>query len=178
MVTSMSPTEVDEYLASQRTITVTTLRPDGSPVAHPLWFVKLGQSVYFDTRANSLKHRNILNDSRVCAVVESGESYFELRGVRIEGACHAVLDNEEIDRVQTALSDKDRKLGTSVAEMPNWFSKSRNQRRSRGERVMLQLPMGRVYSWDFSKARKHYESAQTSETSEPAISNPKEPTGG
>ncbi|MDP7572884.1 MAG: FGGY-family carbohydrate kinase, partial [Myxococcota bacterium] len=54
---------------------------------------------YFDTRANSLKHRNILNDPRVCAVVESGESYFELRGVRIEGACQPVSDNEEILRV-------------------------------------------------------------------------------
>ena len=175
MGTSMSKAEVDEYLASQRTITVTTLRPDGSPVAHPLWFVKLGESVYFDTRANSLKHKNILGDPRVCAVVESGESYFELRGVRIEGACHVVSDSEEIDRVQTALSEKDRKLGSGMAEMPNWFSKSRNQRRGRGERVMLQLPMERVYSWDFSKARKHYESAQTSD---PAISNPKEPRDG
>ncbi len=66
----MSPVEVDDYLVSQRTITVTTLRPDGSPVAHPLWFVKLGESVYIDTRANSLKHKNILNDPRVCAIVE------------------------------------------------------------------------------------------------------------
>ena len=155
--TSMSSTEVDEYLAGQRTITVTTLRPDGSPVAHPLWFVKLGESVYFDTRADSLKHKNILNDPRVCAVVESGESYFDLRGVRIEGACRPVLDSEEIDRVQAALEAKDLELGSGMAEMPDWFSKSRSQRRSRGDRVMLRIPMERVYSWDFSKARKHYQ---------------------
>ena len=171
MATSMTPAEVDEYLASQRTITVTTLRPDGSPVAHPLWFVKLGESVYFDTRANSLKHKNILSDPRVCAVVESGERYFELRGVRIEGSCRLVLDSEEIDRVQAALEEKDLNLGSGMAEMPDWFSKSRNQRRSRGERVVLQIPMERLYSWDFSKARKHYESAQTSD---PANSNSKE----
>jgi hypothetical protein len=153
----MSSTEVDEYLASQRTITVTTLRPDGSPVAHPLWFVKLGQTIYFDTRANSLKHKNIMGDPRACAVVESGESYFELRGVRIEGACRPELDPDMIDRVQTALEEKDQKLGSGMTEMPEWFSKSRDQRRSRGERVMLQIPMERVYSWDFSKARKHYQ---------------------
>jgi hypothetical protein len=171
----MSPAEVDEYLASQRTITVTTLRPDGSPVAHPMWFVKLGEAVYFDTRANSLKHRNILNDPRVCAVVESGESYFELRGVRIEGACQPVADSEEIDRVQTALEEKDLALGSGMAEMPDWFSKSRSQRRSRGDRVLLRIPMDRVYSWDFSEARKHYESAQASN---PAGANPKKPGSG
>jgi general stress protein 26 len=163
VATRLSPAEVDEYLASQRTIIVTTLRRDGSPVAHPLWFVKIGNSIYFDTQAGSLKHKNILGDPRVCAVVESGESYFELRGVRIEGACEPVSDSEEIDRVQTALAEKDQALGSGMAEMPDWFSKSRNQRRSRGDRVMLRLPMDRVYSWDFSKARKHYESAQASD---------------
>jgi hypothetical protein len=158
--TRMSPTEIDEYLASQRTITVTSLRPDGSPVAHPLWFVKLGENVYVDTRTNSLKHRNILNDPRVCAVVESGESYFELRGVRIESACQPVSDPGEIDRALAALGKKDLALGSGMTEMPDWFSKTRDQRRSRGDRVMLRIPMERVYSWDFSKTRRHYKSAE------------------
>ena len=160
MATSMSTDEVDAYLASQRTITLTTLRPDGSPVAHPLWFVKLGESVYFDTRANSLKHKNILDHPRVCAVVESGESYFELRGVRIEGACQPVSDADEILRAQSALEEKDLALGSGMAEMPDWFSKSRSERRSRGDRVMLRISIERVYSWDFSKTRSHYESAK------------------
>ena len=154
----MNSAEVERFLASQRTITLTTLRPDGSPVAHPLWFVALDGNVYFDTRSYSLKHRNILNDPRVCAVVESGESYFELRGVRIEGSCQDVEESAEIERVQAALEEKDLALGSGMAEMPDWFSKNRDQRRSRGDRVMLRLPMDRVFSWDFSKARKHYES--------------------
>jgi len=156
VTTSMSPAEVEEYLAHQRTIIVTTLRPDGSPVAHPLWFVLLEGNIYIDTRSQSLKHANILNDPRVCAVVESGESYFELRGVRIEGACRAVSDTDEIERVQTALEEKDRALGSGMTEMPDWFSENREQRRSRGERVLLRIPMDRVYSWDFSKVREHY----------------------
>ena len=156
MSTRMSPAEVEEFLARERTITVTTLRPDGSPVAHPLWFVALEGCVYIDTRANSLKHRNILNDPRVCAVVESGESYLELRGVRIEGACQPVSDADEIDRVQAALEEKDRALGSGMTEMPDWFSKNRQKRRNTGDRVLLRIPMGRVYSWDFSKVRGHY----------------------
>ena len=60
-------------------------------------------------------------------------------------------------RVQTALGEKDLALGSGTAEMPDWFSKSRTERRSRGDRVILRIPMGRVYTWDFSKVRKHYE---------------------
>ncbi len=156
MATSMSPAEVEEFLAGQRTVIVTTLPPDGSPVAHPLWFVALDGSVYIDTRANSLKHRNILNDPRVCAVVEAGESYLELRGVRIEGACQPMLDAGEIDRVQAALEEKDRALGSGMTEMPDWFSKNRQKRRSRGDRGMLRIPMGRGYCWDFLEVREHY----------------------
>jgi nitroimidazol reductase NimA-like FMN-containing flavoprotein (pyridoxamine 5'-phosphate oxidase superfamily) len=174
VATSMSPAEVEEYLASQRTIVVTTLRPDGSPVAHPLWFVKLGRNVYIDTRANSIKHRNILNDPRVCAVVESGESYFELRGVRIEGACQPVTDDEEIERVQAALDEKDRVLGSGMAEMPDWFAKNRTERRSRGDRVMLRIPMDRVYSWDFSQARKHYVPAESPDPGDRSAQGPKQ----
>ena len=162
LATKMNPAEIDTFLTSQRTITLTTLRSDGSPIAHPLWFVKLDDSIYVDTRANSLKHRNIIDDPRVCAVAESGESYFELRGVRIEGACQVVSDAAEIDRVQIALNDKDQAIGSGMTEMPEWFSKSRKHRQSRGERVLLRIPMDRVYSWDFSKARTHYESAEPS----------------
>jgi len=40
---------------------------------------------------------------------------------------------------------------------------------------MLRIPMQRVYSWDSSKARKHYESVQTSD---PQNANPKKQSNG
>jgi nitroimidazol reductase NimA-like FMN-containing flavoprotein (pyridoxamine 5'-phosphate oxidase superfamily) len=158
MKTDMSAVEVEQFLASQRTLTLVTLRPDGSPVAHPLWFTQLEQSIYVDTRADSLKYKNILHDARVCVVVEAGESYFELRGVRVEGRCEAVTDTSEVALVQAAIAQKDAELGSGVSEMPAWFSKNRQQRRGRGERVILRIPMERVYSWDFGKVREHYAS--------------------
>ena len=157
MKTSMSATEIDEFLAGQRTVTLVTLRPDGSPVAHPLWFAHFDRSLYIDTRADSLKHKTVLHDPRVCAVVEAGESYFELRGVRVEGRCEPVSDEAEIARVQAAIAEKDAKIGSGVSEMPAWFKESRQQRRTRGDRVILRIPMDRVYSWDFGKVRAHYE---------------------
>jgi len=154
--TEMTPAEIDEFLESQRTLVLVTLRPDGSPVAHALWFTKLGRSVYVNTRRDSLKYRNVVRDPRVCAVVEAGEAYFELRGVRIEGRCERVEDPEEIARVQAAQAEKEARIGSGMGELPEWFSKSRARRLERGERVMLRLPLERVYSWDFSRVRAHY----------------------
>ncbi len=152
----MTPAEVDAFLESQRTLVLVTLRPDGSPVAHPMWFTKLGKSLYVDTRSDSLKCRNVARDARVCAVVEAGESYFELRGVRVEGRCERIGDPEEIARVQVAQAEKSLRIGNGLEQLPEWFSGSRARRLDRGARAMLRIPMQRVYSWDFSKVRVHY----------------------
>ena len=152
----MTPAEIDAFLDTQRTLVLVTLRPDGSPVAHPMWFAKLADALYVNTRRLSLKNRNVSGDARVCAVVEAGDSYFELRGVRVEGRCEPVEDPEEIARVQAAQAEKDRRIGSGMGEMPEWFSESRERRLDRGNRVLLRIPMERVYSWDFSKVRRHY----------------------
>ena len=130
MATSMPPEEIDRFLDSQRTLVLVTLRPDGTPVAHPMWFVREGQS----------------------------ETYFELRGVRIEGRCEPVKDPEEIARVQAAQDKKAERIGSGVEKLPAWFSQSRRQRVDRAARVILRIPMDRVFSWDFSKVQEHYSS--------------------
>lgn len=154
--TQMTPDEIDAFLESERTLVLVTLRPDGSPVAHPLWFTKLGEALYVNTRRQSLKNRNISQDARVCAVVEAGEAYFELRGVRVEGRCQEVTDPSEIARAQAAQAQKSQRIGSGMDEMPAWFSGSRERRLDRGDRLMLRIPIERVHSWDFSKVRRHY----------------------
>lgn len=154
--TQMTPDEIDDFLESERTLVVVTLRPDGSPVAHPMWFAKLDNALYINTRRKSLKARNVSRDARVCAVVEAGETYFELRGVRVEGRCEEVTNDEEIARAQAAQAAKDERIGSGMREMPQWFSGSRKRRLDQGDRVVLRIPMERVYSWDFSKVRSHY----------------------
>ena len=154
--TQMTPAEIDAFLASERTLVLVTLRPDGSPVAHAMWFAKIADALYINTRRKSLKSRNIGQDERVCALVEAGESYFELRGVRVEGACAEVTDDDEIARAQAAQAAKDERIGSGMREMPEWFSGSRERRLGQGDRIVLRISMERVYSWDFSKVREHY----------------------
>jgi PPOX class probable F420-dependent enzyme len=157
MSTRMTSEEIDAFLDGERTLVLVTLRRDGTPVAHPLWFVRIGRRVYVNTGMSSAKTRNALRDPRVCAVVEAGERYFELRGVRLEGRCEPVQDPDEVARVEQAMAEKDRRLGSGLTELPAWFGRSRSARLGRGERVLLRIPMERVYSWDFSRARRRYE---------------------
>jgi PPOX class probable F420-dependent enzyme len=159
----MTPAEIDAFLESQRTLVLVTLRPDGSPVAHPMWYTKLADALYVDTRRDSLKSRNLARDPRACAVVEAGESYFELRGVRVEGRCEPVEDEQEIAGVKAAQARKDERIGSGLRALPDWFSASRGLRLERGERLLVRIPMQRVYSWDFSKLREHYARAPRKE---------------
>ncbi len=154
--TAMDAAEIDAFLDRRRTLVLVTLRRDGSPVAHPLWFARVGTALYVNARRDSLKVRNVSRDSRFCAVAEAGESYFELCGVRVEGRCEAVEDPGEIARAEAAQREKDARIGSGMAELPAWFAPSRERRLARGDRVMLRLSIERIYSWDFSKLRGHY----------------------
>jgi nitroimidazol reductase NimA-like FMN-containing flavoprotein (pyridoxamine 5'-phosphate oxidase superfamily) len=159
--TAMTPDQVERFLQGERTLILVTLRRDGSPLAHPLWFVAEGGALYVDTRADGLVAANARRDPRVCAVVESGESYFELRGVRVEGRCSRVDDEDEIARVRAARAEKDRRIGSGVEGLPAWFAESRTRRLARGERVCLRISMDRIFSWDFARLRDHYGASES-----------------
>jgi len=40
--------------------------------------------------------------------------------------------------------------------LPAWFGDNRRGRRSRGDRVLLKVPLEKVTSWNFGQAREHY----------------------
>jgi general stress protein 26 len=156
MATSLTPEEVHEFLQNQRTLIVTTLKKDGAPISHAMWFTYLDDAVYFDTQSASLKARNIERDDRVCCLVEAGEKYFDLRGVTIQGHCVAVHDPQEIARVEAAKAEKNARIGSGLEDMPEWFSESRGRRRERGARVLLKVPMEKISTWNFGQVRDHY----------------------
>jgi PPOX class probable F420-dependent enzyme len=152
----MTPAQVREFLATQRTLILSTLKRDGAPVSHALWFTYLDGAVYFDTQLQSFKARNIRRDPRVCCLVEAGETYFDLRGVMIQGRCVPVDDPEEIRRVEAAAAEKNARIGSGLEGLPDWFGDNRRGRRSRGDRVLLKVPLEKVTTWNFGQAREHY----------------------
>src|SRR5262249_19573550 len=99
MSTSMTREEIEHFLRNQRTLILSTLKKDGAPVSHALWFLYTGDAIYVNVQAKSFKYRNILRDDRVCALVEAGERYLDLRGVMVQGRASRVDDPAEQARV-------------------------------------------------------------------------------
>ena len=157
MSTQLSAQELIEFLQNQRTVILASTRKSGSPVMHALWFTYLDNAIYINIQHDSYKYKNIQRDNRVCCLIESGEAYFELRGAMIEGQATEVTNDELILAVQDAQDAKHQRIGSGTQDMPSYFEQSREERLKRGDRVMLEIPMTRVRTWDFGKARSHYE---------------------
>ena len=157
MATQLSDGEVIEFLENQRTLILASTRKSGSPVMHALWFTYLDNAIYINIQRDSFKYRNIQRDPRLCCLIEAGESYFELRGVMIEGEATEVTSDERILAVQDAQDAKHQRIGSGTKGMPAYFEQSREQRLKRGDRALIKIPMSGVRTWDFGKARSHYE---------------------
>ena len=156
MPTRLTPDETHEFLLNQRTLILSTLKKGGAPVAHALWYTYVDDALYFSIQAGSFKHKNILRDNRVSCLIEAGESYFELRGVMVQGRCTEVTSQNEMERVRQAGEEKHARIGSGLEEMPPWFSNNRTQRQDRSARVLLKVSMDQVTTWNFSQVREHY----------------------
>ncbi|MFE2162113.1 PPOX class F420-dependent oxidoreductase [Streptomyces lydicus] len=64
-------------------VIVTTIQPDGSPQASPVWVKRDGDDLLISTTLGRRKERNIRRDPRVSVVVQPSDSpytYAEVRG--------------------------------------------------------------------------------------------------
>jgi PPOX class probable F420-dependent enzyme len=136
----MSDAEVAAFLAGARTLNVATIGPGGAIHIVAMWFVMHGTSPVFWTYAKSQKARNLSRDTRLSALVESGESYGTLRGVELIGAGEIVTDPAEVLRIGQELAAKYAGLGhdADVAQ-------------AAAKRVGVILRPARTISWDHRK---------------------------
>jgi len=92
----MTDAEVAEFLATEKTLQVASIGPDGTPHLVPMWFAVVDGRIAFWTFAKAQKTLNLRRDPRITCLVEAGDSYGELRGVSITGRAELV---EDFDRV-------------------------------------------------------------------------------
>ncbi len=91
-----------EFLKSHRVCSLTTLLPDGSPHASALHFSHKGEplELYFSTENTSRKCQGLLKGEVVKGSVVVGLSEEEWITFQIDGEVQAVLDAEELKKVQ------------------------------------------------------------------------------
>jgi PPOX class probable F420-dependent enzyme len=87
---SLTPTEIDTFLAAEMTLIVTTVGKDGHPHTAPMWFYTEDGHIVFRSFTKSQKIVNLQRDPRITVLVERGIAYSELQSVMIKGTARLV----------------------------------------------------------------------------------------
>ena len=111
-----------------------------------MWYAMVDGRPSFWTFGKSQKIVNLRRDPRITALVESGDTYGELRGVELVGTARIVEDFEQIMTIGRAVAAKYQ--GTEAASSPEALAFLEAQAR---KRVGVVLDVERVVSWDHTK---------------------------
>jgi PPOX class probable F420-dependent enzyme len=99
----MTDDEVAEFLATEKTVQVASIGPDGAPHLVPMWFAVIEGRIAFWTFGKAQKALNLRRDPRITCLVEAGDTYGELRGVSITGRAELADDYETVFAVGAAV---------------------------------------------------------------------------
>src|SRR5207302_10914968 len=91
-VIKMTPEEVDEFLQGRHSMSIATFNHDGTIHLVAMWYGFLEGAVAFETKTKSQKVQNLRRDPRITCLVETGETYEQLRGVELVGRGEIVDD--------------------------------------------------------------------------------------
>lgn len=102
----MTDDEVQAYLQSQRVLNVATIGPTGHPHLVAMWYAMVDGQAVFWTYSKSQKILNLRRDAKMTGLVESGDSYDQLRGVEMRGRGVIVDDYDAIIEIGKAVAVK------------------------------------------------------------------------
>jgi hypothetical protein len=138
---AMTPEEVDDFLAEQRTCRVATVGV-GGPHATPLWYAWLDGVLWLTSLSRSQRWKDLMVDPRIAVVVDAGEAYDELRGVELRGRVEVV---GEVPRTGEPVPE----LEAPEQEFAYRYSSGTIIRD--GRHAWLRLVPEKITSWDFRK---------------------------
>ncbi len=139
----MTADEVAALLAGSRKLQLATINRDGTPHLVTMFYVMLGGRIAFWTYRASQKARNLARDPRVTCLVETGEEYFDLRGVQVAGLARLVEDPAGVLEIG-------RGVAGSLAGVPGDAVDDYVAHAARKRAGYLVDPV-KVISWDHSK---------------------------
>ncbi|HEX7165898.1 MAG TPA: pyridoxamine 5'-phosphate oxidase family protein [Acidimicrobiales bacterium] len=140
----MTGDEVDAYLRGRHTLAVATHRPGGRIHLVAMWYGFFPDGTLgFWTYGKSQKIANLRRDPRMTGLVETGETYDQLRGVELSGRGVVVDDRDLVlgmgesvwERYTGPVDDAARGAVAYAAQ----------------KRIAVRFDVDHVVSWDHSK---------------------------
>jgi PPOX class probable F420-dependent enzyme len=136
----MTPDEVHAMLSTNRKVQIATRNADGSTHLVTMFYVVLDGRIAFWTYRSSQKARNLARDPRITCLVETGDDYFELRGVQVRGVARCIDD-------PAAVADIGRRVSAGLTGVPAEFLDGYVAQAAR-KRIGFTVEPERVVSWD------------------------------
>jgi PPOX class probable F420-dependent enzyme len=140
---AMAAGEITAFLAESRKVQLATISPDGMPHLVAMYYVMLDGQITFWTYRSSQKARNLARDPRLSCLVETGEQYFDLRGVQVQGTARCIED-------PAAVREIGRHIAVGLADATGGALEEYVEHAAR-KRVGYAVEPRRIISWDHSK---------------------------
>ncbi len=142
---TMTPEEVDEFLAGRHVMNVATIGKDGRPHLVAMWYGFLDGKPAFWTFGKAQKVVNLRRDPRLTCLVEDGDTYDQLRGVELVATGRIVEDFDQVLEIGKSVGLRyTGEVAVSEAALPFLEAQAR-------KRVGVVLDVERVVSWDHRK---------------------------
>jgi PPOX class probable F420-dependent enzyme len=95
-VSELAADRVQRFLASRYVAVLSTVQPDGAPLAMPMWFLPDPAALTMISVDEGSKVRNLRRDPRVCVVAEwANATGGDPRGVTVNGRVEFLADGPE-----------------------------------------------------------------------------------
>lgn len=141
----MTDEEIAGFVARSRIANLATLGPSGLPHLIAMWYGVVDGTLYFETKSKSQKAVNLRRDPRAVVLIESGDTYDQLRGVSFEGTCTLIEDSDDPEYWAAAVSVWERYTGPYSEEARPFVELMMNKR------VVVRFEPTRTRSWDHRK---------------------------
>src|SRR2546421_9640373 len=142
----LSPEEQAAFFREQRKAALATLDQDGFPHVVAMNYFARDGAFYMTSYGKAQKVVNVRRNPKVALMVESGDTYAELRGVMIRGRCE-ILEGQ--DAVKGALEARAEAQSNPSPVQPGAEA-------SAPKRVVLKIVPDKVISWDHRKLGGRY----------------------
>lgn len=140
---AMAADEVAAFLAGSRKLQLATINRDGTPHLVTMYYAVLDGRIAFWTYRASQKALNLARDPRITCLVETGNEYFDLRGVQVQGVVQPVEDPAEVLQIGRRIAGV--MAGTDVP-LPDEYVEHTARKR-----LGYIVQPTRVISWDHVK---------------------------
>lgn len=140
MPTTLTRAEANEFLDSRPGwLIFTSTGKDGFPHTLPIGYIRLGDDIYIGGRTGTQRLKNVERNPKVSALIESGKSMEDIKGLLIQGEAAIISDPEA---VLPLMQESARRRGTAEDKLPQEVPAGI---------AYIQIKPAKYISWDYSR---------------------------